>query len=81
MRKRIEALSWTAAVIVPVLLFGVWKFVPYPGVLLAAGAVIGGYIGFILYEHAYHRTVLTRSVVIEQLAVALLLLVLFSFSL
>ncbi len=80
MSKKQLLIGWMVTFLSPALLFGAWRYVPYPGALLAAGAVIGAYIGFILYEHAYFRSSLDKKVVKEQIAVALLLLVLFSFS-
>lgn len=71
-------LPWVLSVAAPLLLIVSWRFVPYPGTLLAAGAIIGAYIGYILYEHTAARPQLSAVVIVEQLAVAVLLLVLFA---
>ncbi len=81
MNKKQQMVGWIVAVSAPFALYGAWEFIPGVGALIAAGAVIGAYIGFILYEHTYFRSELSRKVVSEQISLALLLMVLFSFAL
>ncbi|MEX0748692.1 MAG: hypothetical protein WD467_03755 [Candidatus Saccharimonadales bacterium] len=71
--------GWLLAVLTPVLLWLSWRYVPYPGSALAGVVVLGIYSGFILYEHARARKHLPPGTVSEQLALAALLLVGFSF--
>lgn len=81
MSKKQLMIGWIVAVLSPIALYYIWRFVPGVGALIAGGAVVGAYIGFVLYEHAYFRSELSRKVVMEQVSVALLLMVLFSFAL
>lgn len=81
MSKSMQLVGWVLTVTAPALLLVVWRAVPEPGSLLAAGAIIGAYCGYLLYEHIVFRGVLSQRTVYEQLAFAFLLLCLFSISL
>ncbi|MEX0934686.1 MAG: hypothetical protein WDZ42_02685, partial [Candidatus Saccharimonadales bacterium] len=72
-------IGWALSVMTPLLLFGAWLYVPWPGTLIAAIAAIGLFIGYMIYEYAAVKGRISHETVFEQVALAILILVIFSF--
>ncbi len=81
MNQRQIYFGWALAIIMPLLLFSAWLYIPWPGAIIAAIGLLGLFAGYMIYEYLVVRKILHREVVFEQIALAIFLLVIFSFAL
>ncbi|MEX0668256.1 MAG: hypothetical protein WD061_00770 [Candidatus Saccharimonadales bacterium] len=73
-------IGWALSIITPLLLFATWLYIPWPGTLIAATAAIGLFAGYMIYEYAKTKGEISYETVFEQIVLAVLILVLFSFA-
>lgn len=70
----IRYFGWALTLIIPVAVIAAMRFVPYPGSLLALGAVIGTYIGYVIYEHVEIHEYISSRTAVEQVLLGVLIL-------
>ncbi len=67
--------GWIFAVVMPLVVAFGFRMVPSPGSLLVAGAAIGAFIGYLVYEHVAVREHIPNRTIAEQLLLGVLALV------
>lgn len=70
----IRYIGWVLAVAAPLAILASFRFVPHPLALVVGGAVIGTFVGYLIYEHAASRSNAPDKVVAEQVLLGILVL-------
>lgn len=66
--------GWVLAVATPLAILGSFQFVPHPLALVVGGAVIGIFVGYLIYEHTASRSDAPDRVVAEQVLLGMVVL-------
>ncbi len=67
-------IGWFLSLVAPVALLYAIRTVPYPGSLLLAGAVIGVFVGYLIYEHVAAHAEIPNKTLAEQILLGIFVL-------